>query len=95
MSLGLSKSSPQVEATVHQLRDGMIVHLFGDGQDIRIPIEDFTHLVTYVMCNANLTVVDPRIELLEVVRGLTVIEDRFGRRLSGLHPFAQYYSSRL
>ena len=93
MSLVMEKVEPKpIEASTFTISDGVIDLRIGQH---KIPLDDFRALVMYVMCNSNISRPDDlRLELLEDMRSLTVIEDEFGKRLSGLRPLAQYFSSR-
>ncbi len=93
MSLVMEGVEPKlIEANTFTISDGEIDLRIGGH---RVPLEDFRCLVMYVMCNSNISRSnDPRLELLEDLRSLTMIEDKYGKRLSGLRPLAQHFSSR-
>ena len=92
MSLVMEGVKPKpIEASTFTIFDGEIDLRIGGHQ---IPLEDFRFLVMYVMCNSNISPNDPRLELLEDLRSLIVIEDEYGKRLSGLRPLAQHFSRR-
>jgi hypothetical protein len=59
-----------------------------------ISMEEFRGLVIYTMCNTDLEENDPRLELLEDIQSLTVIEDRHGKRLDGLRPLPHHFAFR-
>lgn len=101
MSLTLENTKPHpidVSASGITASDSIpVLRLYGRGIEttIQISMQDFRALVMYVMCNANLlNPEDPRIELLEDLRSLTIIEDEFGRRFSGLRQYACHFSKR-
>lgn len=93
MSLVMDGVEPKpISASTFTISDGEINLRIGE---YRIPLEDFHLLVMYVMCNSNISRLDdPRLELLEDLRSLTMIEDEHGKRLSGLRPIAQHFSRR-
>jgi hypothetical protein len=71
MSLTLSYSKPQ-DLDVKTLGlPGCNVVLLGDYQ---IPMEDFCEMVKYVLTNTDLEPEDPRLELLEFVKGLKPVD---------------------
>jgi hypothetical protein len=59
-----------------------------------ISMADFRGLVLYVMCNTDLAEDDPRIELLEELRSLTVINDQYGKRFDSLLPLPHHFAWR-
>ena len=93
MSLLLESVKPEpIEASTFTISDGVVDLRLGGHA---IPLEDFRQLVMYVMCNSNISRDDdPRLELLEDVRSLTLVKDEKGRRLAGLRPLAHVFSSR-
>lgn len=59
--------------------------------DYEIPMEDFRELMMYVMCNTPLAEDDPRLELLEDIKDLTVVVESGYRHFKGTRPLAQHY----
>ena len=58
-----------------------------------IDMEDFRHIVNYVMCNSEMTENDPRLELLKDMQCLVVQEIRGQKRLVGHRPITIHFCS--